>query len=192
VVVALGLTIVLGFGAYTAAIRFAALYARIDIQAAVVTATATGALLLASIIIAASIRRAGAQDRNSRLRGDKAQVYRLFIGLWEEVLRPGQTEEALDQLSPQMRDVRHLLVMYGCATVVKAHAAMHSLSLPEARVQFADALVAIRQDLGVESRGLDAKNLIRLVLDECGPASRPARPGIRQDTQPRVSLAANS
>jgi hypothetical protein len=192
VLVALALTAVLGYGGYSAAMRFAALFGRLDFQAAVVTATATGALLLAAVIIAASIRRAGAYDRNSRLRADKAQVYKLFIGLWEEILRAGQSGNVGGQVSPQIQELGHLLAMYGSTTVVKAHAAMQSLHLPEARAQFAGALLAIRQDLGVESHGLDAKYLIQFVLGESGDTGLPARPAVLQDTQPRVSLVSNS
>ena len=157
-----------------------------------VTATATVAVLLAATIIAAGIRRAGAQNRSFQLRAEKAQVYKLFIGLWEEVLRPGQTAEAVGQLSQQMQHVGHLLMLYGCTTVVKAHAAMQQLDLPEARAQLADALLAMRKDLGLESRGLQAKDLVQLLLSESDQTGRSSRPGSRQDIQPRVSLVSNS
>jgi hypothetical protein len=191
VLVALGLTAILGYGGYSAALRFAALFARLDFQAAMVTATAAGALLLAAIIIAASVRRAWSQDRNSRLRADKAEVYKLFVGLWEQILRPGQTGEAVGQLSPQVQELGHLLVMYGCTAVVKAHAAMQSLNPPDAHALFAGALLAIRQDLGMESRGLDPKYLLQFVLGEPDNPSRSARPAALQDA-PRVSLVSSS
>jgi hypothetical protein len=90
-----------------------------------------------------------------------------------------------------MQDVNHLLLLHGCTAVVKAHAAMQALDLQEARVRFADTLLAIRKDLGLESRGLDAKELVQLLLSPSEKTPSASRPGGRQDTQPRVSLAPN-
>jgi hypothetical protein len=188
---ALALTAAIGFYGYLAAKRFVALFARLDFPVAMVTATATVALLLSAMVISASIRRAGAQSREVQLRADKAEAYKLFISLWEEILRPGQTAEAVVQLSQQMQDVNHLLVLHGSATVVKAHAAMQTLNVQEARTQFAAALLAIRKDLGLESRGLEAKELVQLLLSPSEKTPSASRPGIHQDMQPRVSLAPN-
>lgn len=156
-----------------------------------VTATATAAMLLAATIIAGSIRRAGIRSREAQLRAGKVEAYKLFISLWEEVLRPGQTAEAVAQLSRQMQDVNHLLLLHGCTAVLKIHAAMQSLNFQDARRQFAEALLAIRKDLGLESRGLDAKDLVQLLLTDSDKPDSPSRLGAHQDTQPRVSLAPN-
>jgi hypothetical protein len=191
VLLALALTAAIGFYGYLAAKRFVVLFARLDFTVAMVTATAVVALLLAAMIIAGSIRRAGARSREVQLRADKAEAYKLFIGLWEETLRPGQTAETMVQLSRQMQDVNHLLLLHGCTAVVKAHAAMQALNLQEARIRLADALLAIRKDLGLESRGLEAKEMVQLLLTEFGKTPSSSRPGMHQDTQPRVSLAPN-
>lgn len=188
---ALALTAALGYYGYVAAKRFAVLFSRLDFTVAMVTATATMAMLLAALIIAGSIRRAGARSIEAQLRADKAEAYKLFVGLWEAALRPGQTAEAIVQLSQQMQDVNHLLLLHGCTEVVKAHAAMQALDLQEARAKFADTLLAIRKDLGLESRGLDAKELVQLLLGPSEKTFNSSRPGGRQDTQPRVSLAPN-
>jgi hypothetical protein len=188
---ALALTAALGFYGYLAAKRFVVFFARLDFTVAMVTATATLALLLAAMVIAASIRRAGAQSREAHLRADKAEAYKLFIGLWEEVLRPGQTADALGRMSRQMQDVNHLLLLRGCTAVLKIHAAMQSPNFQEARTQFAEALLAIRKDLGLESRGLDSKELVQLLLNDSDNPHSPSRLGTHQDTQPRVSLAPN-
>ena len=188
---ALALTAALGYYGYIAAKRFAVLFARLDFTVAMVTATATMALLLAAMIIAVSIRRAAQQSAAAHHRADKAEAYKLFIGLWEETLRPGQTAEAIVQLSRQMQDVNHLLLLHGCTEVVKAHAAMQALDLQEARAKFADTLLAIRKDLGLESRGLDAKELVQILLTPSEKAPSASRPSVHQDTQPRVSLAPN-
>jgi len=188
---ALALTAALGYYGYIAAKRFVVLFARLDFPVAMVTATATIAMLLAAMIIAGSIRRAATRNIEVQLRADKAESYKLFIDLWEQTLRPGQTAEAIVQLSRQMQDVNHLLLLHGCTAVVQAHAAMQALDLQEARAKFADTLLAIRKDLGLESRGLDAKELVQLLLSPSEKTYGSSRPGVHQDTQPRVSLAPN-
>lgn len=188
---ALALTAALGYYGYFAAKRFVVLFARLDFPVAMVTATATVAILLAAMIIAGSIRHAGARNIEVQRRADKAEAYKLFISLWEETLRPGQTAEAIVQLSRQMQDVNHLLLLQGCTAVVQAHAAMQALDLQEARARFADTLLAIRKDLGLESRGLDAKELVQLLLTPSEKAPGSSRTSVHQDTQPRVSLIPN-
>jgi hypothetical protein len=188
---ALALTAALGYYGYIAAKRFVALFARLDFTVAMVTATATVVLLLAAMIISGSIRRAAARNIAVQLRADKAEAYKLFIDLWEQTLRPGQTGEAIAQLLRQMQDVNHLLLLNGCTAVVKAHAVMQALDLQQARTRFADTLLAIRKDLGMESRGLDAKELVQLLLSPSEKTPSASRPAVHQDTQPRVSLAPN-
>lgn len=188
---ALALTAALGYYGFIAAKRFAVLFARLDFTVAMVTATATVAVLLAAMIIAGSIRRTAAAGRGLRLRADKAEAYKFFISLWEDMLRPGQTAEAIAQLSRQMQDVNHLLLLHGCTAVMQAHAAMQTLDLQGARAKFADTLLAIRKDLGLESRGLDAKELVKLLLTPSETTPNASRPGVHQDTQPRVSLIPN-
>jgi len=187
----LALTAALGYYGFIAAKRFTGFYARLDFTVAMVTATATVALLLAAMIVAGSIRRASLRSWEIRVRADKAEAYKLFIDLWEEMFRPGQSGEGVAQLSRQMNDVNHLLLLHGCAAVVKAHAALPGLNLAEARARFGDALLAIRKDLGMESRGLEAKDLLQLLLSNVEKAREVSRPDGRADTQPRVSLAPN-
>jgi len=188
---ALALTAAIGYYGYIAAKRFVVLFARLDFTVAMVTATATVALLLAAMMIAGSIRRAGARNIEVQLRADKAEAYKVFVDLWEQALRPGQTAEAIAQLSRQMQDANHLLLLHGCAAVVQAHAAIQALDLQQARVKFADTLLAIRRDLGLESRGLDAKELVQLLLTPPEKTPGASRPSVHQDSQPRVSLAPN-
>jgi hypothetical protein len=186
----LACTAALGFGGYIAAKRFAVLFARLDFTVAMVTATTTVALLLGAVIIAGSVRRTGAKGREAQLRADKAEAYKLFISVWEEMLRPGQSAEGIVQLTRQMQDLNQLLLLHGCPAVLKAHAAMRSQNAAEAGAQLANALLAIRKDLGVESRGLEGKELLQL-LSEPDKANGSSRLSVRQDTQPRVSLAPN-
>ncbi len=187
----LALTAALGYYGYIGIKRFLVLFARLDFTVAMVTATTAGVLLLAALILASSIRRAGAMRSQSQLRADKAEAYKLFISVWEEMFRPGQTAEGLSQLSRQMQDLNHLLLLHGCPAVVKVHAALPSLNFTEARAQFGAALVAIRKDLGMEMRGLEEKDLLPLVANEPVKLNSTSRSDAHRDTQPRVSLAPN-
>jgi hypothetical protein len=191
VALALALTAAFGYYGYLATKLFVVLFARLDFTVAMVTATVVVAVLLAALIIAGSIRRAAWQNRETQRRADKAEAYKLFISVWEGLLRPGQTPEALAHLSRQMQDATHLLVLHGCTAVVKAHTVMPSLSMAEAHAKFAGALLEIRKDLGMESRGLEATELARLLLGESSSAPSSSRIGVREDTQPRVSLVSN-
>jgi hypothetical protein len=187
---ALAAVAALGFYGYLAAKRFVALFARLDFTVALVTATASVAVLLAAIVIAGSIRRASAQGREVQLRADKAEAYKLFIGLWEEMMLP-QSDESLRQLSRQMQDVNHLMLLHGSPALLKIHAAMQTQNLPDARTQLSAALLEIRKDLGMDSHGLDSTDLIGLLLNESDRMQSASRSGMHQDTQPRVSLAPN-
>jgi hypothetical protein len=187
---ALALMVALGFYGFLAAKRVAQLFARLDFTVALVTTTVSVAVLVAAIVIASSIRRASAQGRDVQLRADKAEAYKLFIGLWEEMMLP-QSKESLGQLSQQMQDVNHLLLLHGSPAVLKIHAAMQTQNLPDARTQLAAALLEIRKDLGMDSRGFEANDLLGLLFKESDKPHSAARPGAHQDTQPRVSLAPN-
>lgn len=190
VLVALALTVGLGVGGYFAIRRFIALYARLDFPVAMFTGVVVVALLLACIIITGSIRHAAAQSKEAQLRPAKAEAYKLFVDYWEEALRPGQTAEGMVQLSRHLQTLNQLLLLHGCAAVLKAHTAMQSANRPDARAQFATALMEIRKDLGLDSRGLTGNHLMELLASD-SDSNGPERLGVRQDTQPRVSLAPN-
>jgi hypothetical protein len=188
---ALALIATLGFGGYLSAKRYVTLFARLDFTVALVTATAVVVVFLATMIIAGSIRQAGATAREAQFRVGKAETYNLFIGVWGEILRPGQPTEARAEFSSQMRELNRLLTLHGSAPVLKAHRAMPSLNLPEARAQFGDALLAIRKDLGLESHGLTGTDLQQLLLVEADEATRISPGPARHDTQPRISLSSH-
>ena len=192
VIAAMALTAAIFFSGYIGARRFSALYSQLDFQAAMITATAATALLLAAFIVAAGMRGAAARNRSVQMQAAKAEVYKLFIGFWEETLRPGRTDEAMLRLSRQMQELNHLLVVFGCTAVLKVHVAMQSMNVPDARAQFASSLLAIRMDLALESRGLEIKELSQLLFSD--PAMTPAtsKPVPRQQAQPQVSLASNT
>lgn len=188
---ALALTAALGYYGFIAAKRFVVLFAGLDFTVAMVTATATAGLLLGAIIIAGSVRRASAKGREMQLRIDKAEAYKHFIKLWDEMLRPGQSAEAVAQLSKLMQEVNHLLLLHGSPAMVKMHAAMPGLSLGEAREHLADALLLIRKDLATDSRGLDGKDLLQLIVSEREKVNGTPKQAMRPDAEPRVSLAPN-
>jgi hypothetical protein len=156
----------LGVGAYFAVKRFMALFMRLDFQVAMATATVTGAVLLAAIIIAVSIRRAAVQRKNSELRSEKAEAYSQFIDLWEELLGSGHFSESVEELAEEIHDVHRFLLLYGCAELVKAHNIMQTLGPAQARTHFAFALLEIRKDLGVMSWNLTSQEMAQVLASE--------------------------
>jgi hypothetical protein len=189
---ALALTAALAFGGYLAVKRFVAFFVRLDFQIAMVTVIGTVALLLAAMIVAGSIRRAAAQNRAAQLRAEKAEAYKCLIDLWDELLRSGQAPDSSTQLSQQMRNVNHALVLHGSAAVVKGHLAMQSLDLSEARNQFGTLLLQIRKDLGSGTRSLSAPELLQLLQSDFDQPAAPIKANPVQDLQPRVSLFSHS
>ena len=193
VLLALALIGALGLGGYLGASRLVKVWMRLDFPVAALAAGAV-VMLLAAMIIGASIRYAGRQTREARIHAGRVEAYGRFIALWEELLQNGQTLENVSKLSRQLREATHLLVLYGSGTVIKAHAAMQESDLTSARAQFRAVLPAIRSDLGLDMNGMEAADLARLLLPE--PVAPPA-PTVTEaspalDRQPRITLAART
>jgi hypothetical protein len=184
----LGLALVSGLAlvGYVGVKKAVGLSQRLDFQVVVVMVGAA-TLLLAATIVARGIRRGAALGREVQLHEGKAEAYRKFIALWEELLGPGHAPDSMTQLSQQVQTVNRLLVLHASAAVVKAHTAMQ-LNLVEARAQFGSVLLQIRDELGLESRGLSADDLIQLVLAEPDDGRDSRGPGARQGREPHVSL----
>ena len=190
-VAALAFAAALCVGGYLAAKRFVVFFARLDFPVAMVTGTSVAAILLASMIIAAAIRGAGAGSATAAQRAAKTETYRLFVRKWEELLRPGQPSDGRIQHSDQIREISHLLALHGSTTVLKAHADLQSLDLAEARTRFATTLLQVRKELGLDSRGFGVQELQQLLFPEAEAAARASQNGVRHDTSPRMSFLSN-
>ena len=108
------------------------------------------------------------------------------------------SESSPRALSNELRALERLLLLYGSPGVLKAYTALRALERergthnPHVRSQFATMLMEIRQDLGSETKGLTAEELLHLLFAEAAQASTPAPAPTYRDVQPRVSLAASS
>ena len=192
VLIGLALVAALGIGGYLGAKRIIALLARLDFQVEMVAAIGALALLLSAMIIAGSIRRAGALGREVQLHSAKAEAYRIFIGLWEQLFQSSQGPEGVARFARQMQEVNLLLVLHGSAAVVKAHTAMQTLGPEEALAEFGNALIEIRKDLGLGSHGLSPEDLAQVLLTEPDNVRGSSRSSGRQDRQARVSTIART
>src|SRR5438093_1573013 len=172
VLFSLALLGVLGVGGYFALKRIGGLFGSMDFPVAAVTVIASVVALLAALIIASSIRQVGKQNAAHQLHTEKAATYQLFIDLWEDLLRHGRDAEERnpDTLSEELLALDRRLMLYGSAGVVKAHAGLRALERdsgahnPRVRSQVATVLMEIRQDLGLETQGLTAEELLPLLL----------------------------
>ena len=188
VVFGLALVAALAFGAWLTFRGIGALFAGLDPQVATVTGIVCLIALLAAWMIARSIGAASRRSKATALREDKAATYQLFVDLWANLVRQGRAR--MDQLpadlSEKLQVLERVLALYGGTAVIKAHTALRRVAhekgvqQPEVRAGLAQALVAIRQDLGVDTPHNLAHELEQLVgpVDAGGtPQPKGAAPG---------------
>jgi hypothetical protein len=180
---ALGLVGALALLAYMGANRLLNLWTRLDFQVAGAALVFAAAVLAAALIVGAGLRRAARETKAAAVYGGKVEAYSSFIALWDELLDRRKSPDDVLRLAQQMRAVNRSLVVHGATAVVKAHAAMQQGPLGEAPARFADAVIAIRKDLGHVSGDLAAQDWMRLLLPE--PEPTPVALG----GQPYVSLS---
>jgi hypothetical protein len=196
VIFSMALLGVLGVGGYFALTFFMELFRRMDYQVAVVTTIASVVPLLAAKIIASSIRQASQQNTAHQLHAEKTATYQLFIDLWRDLLRHGRDSEdrSSHTWSEEVLALDCRLSLYGSSGVVKAHAVLRALERdhgahnPRVRSQVATVLMAIRQDLGLETQGLTAEELLPLLCADSVKTSAPTNASAFQDRIPRVPL----
>jgi hypothetical protein len=190
----------LGVGGYFALKFSVELFGKMDFQVAAVTTIASVVAFLVAWAIASSIRQASTQNKANQLHTEKTATYQRFIDLWEDLLRHGRDagDHNLNTLSEALLSLDRLLVLYGSASVVKAHSVLRVLERksgaqhPETRSQFARALIEIRNDLGSDTHDLTAEELHQLLFANSDRVSVSTIANAYQDFQPRVSLASNS
>jgi len=180
---ALGLVGALALLGYMGANRLLNLWTRLDFQVAAAALVFAAVVLAAALIIGAGLRRAAKETKAATAHAGKVEAYSSFIALWDELLDGRKSPDDVPRLAEQLRTVNRSLVVHGAPAVVKAHAAMQQGPLGEARTRFADAVIAIRKDLGHASGDLAAQDWTRFLLPEPEPA--PVAPG----GQPCVSLS---
>jgi hypothetical protein len=190
---------VLGVGGYFTLKLLIALFGSTDFRVSTSTALASVVVLFAAMIIASSIRQVSQQNKAPHLRAEKAATYQLCTDLWGYLLRQEHGAEArsANTVLDELRALERLLLLYGSPGVLKAYAALQVLARdrgahhPHVGVQFTTLLMEMRQDLGSETTGLTADELLHLLFVDAAQARAPAQAPAYQDLQPRVSLAAS-
>jgi hypothetical protein len=120
------------------------------------------------------------------LREEKTTTYQLFLDFWQGLLHRGRTPagDLPVDLSGKLHLLERLLALYGAATVMCAHSELRALEAqkgarhPEVRARLAQALLAVRRDLGADTPLNAAYEIDRLLLptqDAAPPASADAR-----------------
>ena len=164
-----------------------------------ITAMAWCVTLLAALIIANSIRRAGQKQAMSHLVKEKSEAYQVFVSLWTVLLRNGSGTERRNhpKTEEELRALDGLLAICASPGVVRAHTVLrdleHKYGGQDQRVclQFAQTLLEIRKDIGSEQRGLAPKELMKLLFPESGGRQLASSAAGPLDSHPRVSLAPN-
>lgn len=190
----------LGFGGYLAVSWAADGLSKLDVQLATPTAITSLVILLATMIIASSIRRASRQHKATTLQAEKAATYQFFIDVWRTLLQHGREPEEPGsiELLEERQALDHLLALYGSPSVVKAHIALRTLERElgprsaAVRSQFTGTLLEIRKDLGSDTQGLIVEELQQLFFADTNKASALAKVSAHQDLAPHISLAPDS
>jgi hypothetical protein len=161
-----------GVGGYVAIKEIATLLDGVDSPVGRDAVVVSAVLLVAALAITRTIRQSRERARGNQLQSDKAATYRLFVDLRTHLLREGHssvdgnTAEIFDGLQALTR----LLALYGSPAVIKAHIALRALERDDGsdaasvRAQFGKALMEIRKDLGAKTLGLQAADLLELLL----------------------------
>jgi hypothetical protein len=161
-------------------------------QFATPAALAALAALVAAWLVARTAGRARQRRAAERLHAERVATYQLFADVWAAVVAG-----AAENLDGERRALDRLLALYGSPAVLKAHLALRALERergpadPALRLELGRALLAIRRDLGLETAGLGAEDLQRLI--EAAPRLPPGQtPAVLRDIRPRVSLGPDS
>jgi hypothetical protein len=190
----------LGLGGYFALEFSVELFGKMDFQVATVTIIASTVALLVAFVIARSIRQASKQNQANQLYADKVMTFQRFIDVWGDLFRPGHDVEdrTLNDVSKEPLALDRHLMLYAGSSVVKAHAALRVLvresgaQKAEMRSQFAEAVIEIRNELGVDSHDLTVNEIQQLLFANFDRSSAFPNGKGYQDLQPRISLASNS
>jgi hypothetical protein len=193
---ALALLGALGIGGYYAVKGIGAVFARLDYQVAAVLAIASVVALAAAIIVGASIRRATKSNRAIQLHAERVAAYQLFVEFWEDQVRErrGLRSQGTVRFTERLEKLNRRLVLHGHPSVLQAQASLLALvsvgGQPgrDLRSEFGEALMQIRKDLGWETYGVTAEELLALTADS-GEAEAPTAVRPRRDRQPRISLS---
>jgi hypothetical protein len=164
----------MGAGGYFAIKYIKSVFARLDFQVAVLVAIASIVTLLASLIIARSIRRSSGQHWTNQLHAQKTVTYQFLIDLWQDLTRQGTDSagQIPDTLSSELQVLDRQLILYGSPGVIKAHTVLRGLGRaegmrnPDLRLKFAQVLIEIRKDLGSHNLGFSIKELEELLIVE--------------------------
>ena len=147
----LALLVALGIGAYLFFQDIYRFFASLDQQVAAIVA----AILIASLFIALSIRRAGKMSGVRRLGVEKkAEIYRQLIRRWSESRVQPNSGSASHKVSEDLPEVEHQLVLWASTAVLKHFVAYRrmdpqiSLNDSVKRSVIEKMLREMRRDLG--------------------------------------------
>ena len=199
-IAALVLLSVFGFVGYAALTLVTGLLTGADFQLVAVTGVASLVTLVGAMSISSSIRWAAQQNKVNQFHAEKAATYQHLIEVWEMLLwrRRGTGDQTAPKLSEALRAADRLLLLYGGTVVVKTHATLRRSAREigcqnsDVLPRFAQLLVEIRKDLGLDVRGLSTEDLLELLCSDAEEANDLTSNTSQQDYSPRVSLAANA
>ena len=167
----LALLVALGIGAYLFFQDIYRFLVSLDPQIAAIVA----AILIASLLIALSIRRAGKMSGVRRLGLEKkAEIYGQLIRKWsEDLVQPNPGSPPLG-VSNDLREAEHQLVLWASTAVLKQFIALRRMDPqispndPAKRPVIEKMLREMRRDLWQHNLGIGDRDLSNLLLRDVG------------------------
>lgn len=184
----IGVSILAGiaWGAYLALEWVIAMFAGLDTEVARVTGLASLVVLLSAAIVAQSIRAANRPAKAPQVSTEVADInreerlasYQLFLDFWQNAQRQGKPAAAWQgPMADKLEVLERLLALHGSVALVQAHAKLRKQALmaeaTPAQLQacIAQALLAIREELGSGTSPEAAQALQELLFAPIAPAS---------------------
>jgi hypothetical protein len=187
-----------GSAAYVAFRLISSLLGRMSSEVSAITTIASLVFLVASVIVAGSIRGASGRRKEGQPHADSAATYNVVINVWQEMILSGGTDPVTGAAAEELRALDRLLVLYGGRETIKAHASLRALERdggpqdPKVGLQFATMLMGMRKELGAKNLGLTAGDLLQLFFADSDDTIGTTRKVGYRAFQPRVTLVSNS
>lgn len=158
---ALTLLVAMGLGLYYLLVWIVDNFRGLDPQQAPILT----AVFFALVLLALLVRWSRNQDSETRLRLEKAEVYRRFLSAWSSVLQNPEVNRAAEA---DLKMAEQALLLWSNSGILRAYSAVRELrEIPQTQAEIGaveKVVKAIRADVKQQTFGLDEGVLVGLLL----------------------------
>lgn len=148
-----------------------ALFAGLDAQIANATGIGCLVVLVMGLLIMRALRSTNRERKEGDLREEKTATYQLLLDFWRNLSTGSEVAPLLSvELAEKLEVLDRLLLLYGSASVIKAHADLREVERrkgirdSQAMALLSKALMEVRKDLGADTSKDVAAELHRLLM----------------------------